>query len=1127
MLMEDEQESWFEDFGNTILLVVALIVTRQFRGLHTHKVDEMVASILHGTYIASSVITVQIVDGVYFLVDGLHRVTAVLECIRRGKLPPGFKVKAVVMKQDTPAHILIAYSAKVNEDNKNSMIMTFTDKLRWYAYYIASIVVEFEAQDKAKKYTKKRVGVAIWSDVTPEYAAGRMKIKGKSPDNFALSTVEKLSGVLKCIRETLFVDDEVHAPLTQTSTAYTDLLVLDQLGAMGLAGLYACFALSYPPGEKKGPVVPTVPFKHSKENPGKWYHPHVISISNSYPKIFTLGEPTPLEQELAFDQPRNRLLMRMFIAYLVRTGTCATKDDATAWVKMLAANPRIVWLWGKLKAIAEPTHRMAETALGFALMAEQNGQADYTQHENGCECTCHDLHLRSADAELWLARADKDSPMPSLWSSGHETPACNCGVPHFAHKEGKKLTTVPAACHARFVVNTLAKAKLLAPGRCVPDEKTCAYVGYGICLTAEGFAHTSGDTALHPCSRGGTNCPHMMCMLCLLAHHVAGEPDSCLVCTVTRRGKQLPPWAGHVATLHAVVQRFPSASSPAKIISFLNPHSYNTLENAPRKRQAQAGVMMRMIELGYVDMVDPTWGPLAAMEVFLAADNEVKDEDGDGDEAGGLGDLSSNDAYAGGSHRQNRFGSGAEPRHAAPAAQVVVAVDPAAEEEKLMFSALSRELMAYDANKASVVVVCMSWQDYYDKSQSSRAGPDKLKLPVAQFIHVDPWYDLSTLDADDAEKFRKLIDRSSEPGTKLIVWSTFGGLHRWSEMLQGVFITGASTRWEVEPTPIVVVRHASRNRQAHRGNTLRRNCEFALIATRVAKTAKKSNKRDLEANNNNEQLEALALPALPHLPKLSANSNVILEYKPPTKKERLKDSKGKALRKLAEKAVSLTAQLLARWTVPGDTVLDLFSGSSGMAVALIALGRGRKYVGVDNDPDIMDAVHARIGRAHLLRAQQQTEMNTSLARLVSFQSLASAQHSFLLPAHNIPVTMLNGKDLAMGGPHNNLDWVLPDTASRFEIKESQVTANGLQMGEGLFLRENAVPIEAGTEVPELYFFGTFVEFSQLDGMYPDGVPGYPGVFQLRPPVAEYSLVLDERCPAAKINDARGSPCAYT
>jgi hypothetical protein len=346
-------------------------------------------------------------------------------------------------------------------------------------------------------------------------------------------------------------------------------------------------------------------------------------------------------------------------------------------------------------------------------------------------------------------------------------------------------------------------------------------------------------------------------------------------------------------------------------------------------------------------------------------------------------------------------------------------------------------------------------------------------------------------------------------------------------MLQGVFNPNAHTKWEVEPTPIVVVRHASRNRQAHRGRTLRRNCEFALLATRVPKLpAKAARRRDLDAANNPEQLVALALPALPHLPKLSDNSNVILEYKPPTKKERLKDSKGTALRKLAEKAVSLTAQILARWTAPDDTVLDLFSGSSGMAVSLIALGRGRKYVGVDNDPDIMDAVHARIGRAHLLRAQQQNEMNTSLARLVSFQSLASAHHSFLLPAHNIPVAMMNGRDLAMGGPHNNLDWVPPEMASRFEIKESQITANGLQMGEGLFLRGDVSPIEAGTDLPELYFFGTFVESSQLETLYPDGVPGYPGVFSLRAPVADYCLVLDERCPGAKINDARGSPCAY-
>jgi 16S rRNA G966 N2-methylase RsmD len=537
--------------------------------------------------------------------------------------------------------------------------------------------------------------------------------------------------------------------------------------------------------------------------------------------------------------------------------------------------------------------------------------------------------------------------------------------------------------------------------------------------------------------------------------------------------------------------------------------------------------MMRTIELGYVDMVDPTWPPLVEMESFLAADDEVKGEDGDEHEDAEVGDNSSNDANGVGSHRHNRFGSGAEPRRAAAGLQVEVAADPAVEEAKLMFSAHSRELLAYDGHKASVVVMCMTWQEYYDKSQSARAGADKVKLPVAQFIHVDPWYDATTLDADDAEKFRKLIDKSSVVGTRILVWGTFGGLHRWQEMLQGVYNPNATTKWEVEPTPIVVVRHASRNRQAHRGRTLRRNCEFAILATRVPKATNPRQRRNLDGANHTDQLVALALPALPHLPKLSDNSNVILEYKPPTKKERLKDSKGTALRKLAEKAVSLTAQILSRWTAPDDTVLDLFSGSSGMAVALIALGRGRKYVGVDNDPDIMDAVHARIGRAHLLRAQQQNEMNTSLARLVSFQSLASAHHSFLLPAHNIPVTMLNGKELAVGSPHNNLDWVQPETASRFEIRETQMSANGLQMGEGLFLRGDVASIEVGTEVPELYFFGAFVESSQLETIYPDGVPGYPGVFSLRAPVAEYSLVLDERCPAAKINDARGSPRAYT
>ena len=169
-------DEWFLFDGMTIMLAVQLIVTRQFRGLHTHKVEEMVTSIMNGGYIKTSIIVTQLVDKVHYLVDGLHRLTAVLECIRRGRLPPTFQVKAVVLKGETPDWFVVAYSAQVNENNKNSMLMTFTDKLRWFAYYLSSLVASFALHQKKGPTTT----TITWYDVTPHYATDRMKVKTRS-----------------------------------------------------------------------------------------------------------------------------------------------------------------------------------------------------------------------------------------------------------------------------------------------------------------------------------------------------------------------------------------------------------------------------------------------------------------------------------------------------------------------------------------------------------------------------------------------------------------------------------------------------------------------------------------------------------------------------------------------------------------------------------------------------------------------------------------------------------------------------------------------------------------------------------------------------------------------------------
>ena len=111
------EDTWYEDHGAVIMLMVGSLVARRYRGLSTHKVEALVDSIMALGYDRTTVITVQVVAGVYFVVDGLHRVTAALECIGRGVLVPGFKVAAKVLKEATPESFVVMYFAKVNNNN--------------------------------------------------------------------------------------------------------------------------------------------------------------------------------------------------------------------------------------------------------------------------------------------------------------------------------------------------------------------------------------------------------------------------------------------------------------------------------------------------------------------------------------------------------------------------------------------------------------------------------------------------------------------------------------------------------------------------------------------------------------------------------------------------------------------------------------------------------------------------------------------------------------------------------------------------------------------------------------------------------------------------------------------------
>lgn len=63
-----------------------------------------------------------------------------------------------------------------------------------------------------------------------------------------------------------------------------------------------------------------------------------------------------------------------------------------------------------------------------------------------------------------------------------------------------------------------------------------------------------------------------------------------------------------------------------------------------------------------------------------------------------------------------------------------------------------------------------------------------------------------------------------------------------------------------------------------------------------------------------------------------------------------------------EKPVRLMAELIADFTQPGDVVLDPFMGSGTTGVAAVKLGR--RFIGIERDPQHFETACARIAAAH-------------------------------------------------------------------------------------------------------------------------------------------------------------------
>jgi 16S rRNA G966 N2-methylase RsmD len=439
--------------------------------------------------------------------------------------------------------------------------------------------------------------------------------------------------------------------------------------------------------------------------------------------------------------------------------------------------------------------------------------------------------------------------------------------------------------------------------------------------------------------------------------------------------------------------------------------------------------------------------------------------------------------------------------------------------------------MAYQQNKHQATIAHMTWQNYLEQIEhAGKSTSTQVQYPKRAFdlIHLDPWYDNANHpNARAMQKMRRLLDLVSTIGSTVIVWGNFRNLPDYALMLEGHYNQKATTTWVVDPSLAVVTRHVSRNKTAKRGVFFKSMTEHFLMATRVDPDNRASLHEGMVDRNHPSQVAEMSGYSRLDDPRLVEFSNIFFEIQPPTQAQRLRDLSGKPLRKMAEKGADINAQIISRFLSKGGSVYDVFGGSCSLALPMIARDASDTYFATENDDTVIEPAQNRLGKAFMLRDRHRSQLESSYSSLASFQTLASSLSAFVLPKSNVPSHLGSGKPLA-NSPFGNLDYPENRTNSEFEIKDTGMTVKDHPIGDGVFLCLGESDIPPGTTLPSLSFYGEFVVASFLDSMYPDGVPGYPGVFLLQKPFTQYALVIDYRCPAAKINDPRGSflipPC---
>ena len=456
-----------------------------------------------------------------------------------------------------------------------------------------------------------------------------------------------------------------------------------------------------------------------------------------------------------------------------------------------------------------------------------------------------------------------------------------------------------------------------------------------------------------------------------------------------------------------------------------------------------------------------------------------------------------------------------------------VVQDAHAAEEVHLNLDLLRDEQAYQKNKGRVRMITMSWKEFYDQGirgkQDGMASQEFFPFRKFDVIHIDPPYDWPNHPTPALmKKLRRLLDACSKEGTIVIIWGHWLQLADYVRMLSGGYNHEKLTAWDVDASLACVIRHKFRTVAANYGCTMKNMTDHFITAVKCG-VDNKSQKNKMASRNQNAQTAMLEVK---NDVDLVPNPNVFFEYVPPKANECLRNAKGNPMRAMSERGPAMNMQLARRFVPKGGSVFDPFGGTASFGLALMLADPDATYFALDSDASLLEPATARLGRAFRLREKYRDEYAASLVSLCAFQALASSHAAFVLPTNNMPPFAPNGQALSIVS-QDNLPVGDDGGPGPLEIIPTNVSIDGVDLGDGLFLRKDASPLLKGSFISNLHFYGHFIPTSQLGTHFENGVPGYPGVFLLSKPLNEWCLVLDKRCPGAKINDARGYQHIYT